>query len=176
MREQHEWILRDMVAPKWAKSWGGKVSWQRRTWTYGLRIGLQTRISPKLLILGFYHCLISLSVRTKPTTCALKKLNSSKLCPIYYIFSFWIICFWALQSAWKQYPEDTTVLVVGSYLLRNRQGQKFGFGKYIKIFKVLMLPLFNFKSLKYKYKLVFSSFFMRFLQKSRFQPPKYYPY
>lgn len=68
------------------------------------------------------------------------------------------------------------MLVVGSYLLRNRQGQKFGFGKYIKIFKVLMLPLFNFKSLKYKYKLVFSSFFMRLLQKSRFQPPKYYPY
>jgi len=68
------------------------------------------------------------------------------------------------------------VLTVGSYLPRNGDKDKNLVLAKLKIFEVLRLPLVNFKSLKYKHRLVFSSFFMRSLQKSSFQLPKYYPY
>lgn len=54
-----------------------------------LRMGLQTRTSPQCLVLGLTHC-ISLSEQ-KQILVPLRKVP--KLCPIYYIYSFWISCF-----------------------------------------------------------------------------------
>lgn len=137
---------------------------------------MQTKNCPKCLILGLNHALISLSDRPKPTICALRKINSPKLnISQYTTFSI------SRSFAFELYSllENNILRIqqcIGSYFLRNRDKGKSLVLANIKIFKVLMLPLFNCKSLKYKYKQVFSSLFMRSLQKSIFQPPKYSPY
>lgn len=136
----HNWIPVDMVAPKWAKIWVERL---HDKGGHGLMIweqGCKQGFPQSDLFLALITLFISPSVRTKPTMCALKNPAQYTTFSVSGSFAF------ELYSLFG----DTTVLVVGSYLARNRGKGKNFFLANIIIFKVLMLPLFNLKSLKYK--------------------------